>query len=207
MVGFGGEDASLALDFDAADSFRKAGYQSITTNSSYDGGLVRESGRLSFSRIFQSGHGVGGYQPETMSKVFERAMSRRDVATGEIDLTKNQDYSSQGPLSVRNVTNELPEANVNICYVLEASHTCTPKQLLALGDGSAVVKDWVVVEPKGSDGGLNASKGNGTNGDNRSEGDNGDEEEEARVPSGAEAKASLTASLLLTMAAALMGAL
>lgn len=154
LIGFGGEDVSLALDFDSSETFRSAGYESIMTNSSYDGGLVRENGALSFSRIFQSGHGVAGYQPETMYHVFERAMSRRDVATGVVRLSKTPDYASKGPHSVRNVTNEVPEPELSTCYVAEASVSCTDEQLAALADGSAVVEDSVVVKPAGTRGGL-----------------------------------------------------
>jgi carboxypeptidase C (cathepsin A) len=49
----GGEAISLAL---GSSDFHKAGYANIETNASYVGGLVRQYGNLSFSRIFQAGH-------------------------------------------------------------------------------------------------------------------------------------------------------
>jgi hypothetical protein len=140
----------LTLDFDSAESFRAAGYAPITTNSSYQGGLVRQHGALSFSRIFQAGHGVGGYQPETMSKLFERTMFGHDVATGEVALAANADYASEGPATIYDVTNEVPELEENICFVAEAPITCTDEQLEALLGGTAVIEDWVVVDPKGA---------------------------------------------------------
>lgn len=126
------------------------------TNSSYNGGLVRENGALSFSRIFQAGHGVAGNQPETMYHVFERAMSRRDVATGKVNLSEKPDYASSGPQSVRNVTNKVPEPERSTCYLGLAPISCTVEQLAALADGSAVVEDWIVVKPEGTRGGLTA---------------------------------------------------
>lgn len=158
LVGYGGEDLSLSLEFPSSEAFQAAGYESIFTNSSYDGGLVRQSGNLSFSRIFQSGHGVAGYQPETMYHVFERAMSKRNIATGKVDLSEKPVYSSNGPHNVRNVTNEVPEPDLSKCYVIHAPISCTDEQLVALEDGSAVVEDWVVVKPEGTRGGLKGSK-------------------------------------------------
>jgi carboxypeptidase C (cathepsin A) len=52
----GGEAISLAINSTLSSSFAKAGYANIETNSSYVGGLVRQHGNLSFSRVFQAGH-------------------------------------------------------------------------------------------------------------------------------------------------------
>ncbi|KAM0418922.1 hypothetical protein ACHAPT_012187 [Fusarium lateritium] len=145
---YGGENVSLTLDFHDAEGFRSAGYQSIITNSSYNGGFVREHGSLSFSRIFQAGHGVPSYQPETMFKIFERAMFSRDIATGKINLNQNRNYSTTGPMSVADVKSEVPEAMENMCFV-RLPETCTDEQLAALADGTALVEDWIVVEPRG----------------------------------------------------------
>ncbi|CAJ2503139.1 Uu.00g105330.m01.CDS01 [Anthostomella pinea] len=147
---YGGENVSLSLDFASAEGFRAAGYEPIATNSSYQGGLVREHGPLSFSRVFQAGHGVAGYQPETLSRIFERAMFGRDVATGNTSLAQTTDYSTQGPGTVYDVLNVLPEPKESTCFVVDAPFTFTNEQLSALIDGSAVVRDWVVVEPQGA---------------------------------------------------------
>ncbi|KAF4444415.1 hypothetical protein F53441_11140 [Fusarium austroafricanum] len=146
---YGGENISLSLDFRGADKFRSAGYASIKTNSSYDGGFVREYGNVSFSRIFQSGHGVAAYQPSTLSAVFERVMFRKDLATGKVDLKKNKGYSTKGPMSVAGVKNKLPARIENTCFVRDAPLSCTEEQMGALAVGKAVVKEGVVVEPKG----------------------------------------------------------
>lgn len=52
----GAEKLSLAADWNGADKFQAAGYANIHTNQSYDGGVVRQHGNLSFSRVFEAGH-------------------------------------------------------------------------------------------------------------------------------------------------------
>ncbi|CAH0043750.1 unnamed protein product [Clonostachys solani] len=146
---FGGENVSLSLSFDSADQFRAAGYEHIKTNCSYQGGFVREHGKLSFSRIFQAGHGVGNYQPETLSKVFDRAMFKHDVATGRVNLREDAGYSSKGPGDIRNVKNQIPASVNNTCFLSQTTNSCTNEQLEALADGSAIIRDFVVVEPEG----------------------------------------------------------
>ncbi|KAF5003845.1 hypothetical protein FDECE_9638 [Fusarium decemcellulare] len=147
---YSGENVSLTLDFPGSEKFRSAGYEYIVTNSSYNGGFVREYGNLSFSRVFESGHGISAYQPETMYRIFERAMFGRDIATGKVNLAQDKDYSTTGPKSVDGVKNQVEEAPDNKCFVRLAPASCTDEQLRSLVDGTAVVKDWVVVEPKGA---------------------------------------------------------
>ncbi|KAF6527310.1 hypothetical protein HZS61_010354 [Fusarium oxysporum f. sp. conglutinans] len=146
---YGGENISLSLNFSSAEEFRSAGYTPIKTNCSYTAGFVREHGNVSFSRIFESGHGVAGYQPEALSTIFNRVMSRRDLATGEVDLRKHTGYKTKGRKSVRSVRNKVPESPVNTCFVRDAPLSCTDEQLMALAVGKAKVENWVVVEPKG----------------------------------------------------------
>ena len=50
------ENLSLKADWSGADDFQAAGYAYIHTNGSYDGGVVRQHGNLSFSRVFEAGH-------------------------------------------------------------------------------------------------------------------------------------------------------
>ncbi|KAL2693514.1 hypothetical protein Neosp_000074 [[Neocosmospora] mangrovei] len=145
---YGGENVSLALYFQGAEGFRSTGYEFITTHSSSKAGFVREHGNLSFSRIFQAGHGVPAYQPEVMYDLFERAMFGRDVATGKINLAQHRNYSTTGPKSVVDVKNKVTETVENMCFV-RLPESCTDEQLAALANGTAVVKDWIVVEPRG----------------------------------------------------------
>lgn len=137
------------MDYPSATSFRSAGYADIVTNSSYNGGLVRQHGNVSFSRVFEAGHAVAAYQPETVYQIFQRSMFGKDVATGKV--TADNDYSSQGPLSSWDTKNDVPDiTDANQCYTYEALDTCTDEQLEALADGSAVIKDFIVQSPGGA---------------------------------------------------------
>lgn len=103
---------------------------------------------MSFSRIFQAGHGVSAYQPETMYHLFERAVFGRDVATGEVELAANASYATEGLSDILGVKNEVPEPLARICYVYGAPLTCTPEEIEALRDGTAVTENFVLVSPK-----------------------------------------------------------
>lgn len=54
-AGFGGEAISLAVKYKDSAAFKDAGYQELNVNASYVAGMVRQVGRLSFSRIFDAG--------------------------------------------------------------------------------------------------------------------------------------------------------
>jgi hypothetical protein len=55
-TGYGGEAVSLAINSSMTESFHTAGYANLTTNFGYLGGVVRQAGSLSFSRVFEAGH-------------------------------------------------------------------------------------------------------------------------------------------------------
>jgi hypothetical protein len=152
LIGFSGENISLEIDYPDKESFASAGYADLVTNSSYNGGLVRESGRLSFSRVFQAGHSAGGYQPETLSVIFNRAVFGKDIATGKIDLSNNGSYVTEGAQSARDAKPDTPAMEENVCYVYYPDGTCTEEQKTALLDGSAETKDFVVTSPEGNNG-------------------------------------------------------
>lgn len=179
---YGGENASLHIPHAASDAFGRAGYAAIETNSSYEGGMVREHGNLSFARVYQAGHAVAAYQPETVWRIFQRATARRDVATGQVDLAGNEEYATEGPGDISDVENEDPGPEENVCYVYSAPVTCTDEQRWALGNGTAVVEDWVVTDPKGTRGprgiafdeGGADGEGSGGDGDGDGDGDGSD---------------------------------
>lgn len=54
-LGLGGEAISLAVKYKDSAAFKEAGYQDLQVNASYVAGMVRQVGRLSFSRIFDAG--------------------------------------------------------------------------------------------------------------------------------------------------------
>ncbi|KAJ4395818.1 hypothetical protein N0V93_000032 [Gnomoniopsis smithogilvyi] len=168
----GMENVSLSMDYADAAAFRAAGYAPIHTNASYTGGLVRQYGSVSFSRVFQAGHDTWAYQPETVARIFERAVLGRDIATGRVDVdteshTNNSScsagggYSSKGPSSVRNVTELVrpPVLEAPLCwwYTADDGQTCSAQQMTAVEDGTAVVEQWVIVSPPSA---FSATSGN-----------------------------------------------
>jgi carboxypeptidase C (cathepsin A) len=63
-----------------------AGYMNISTTDDVVHGQVKQSGILSFSRIYDSGHEVPAYQPLVSLAIFGRAISGRDIATGGVKV-------------------------------------------------------------------------------------------------------------------------
>ncbi|KAI9646101.1 hypothetical protein NHQ30_005541 [Ciborinia camelliae] len=82
-----------------ATNFALAGYTNITTSDSIVHGQVKQSGRFSFSRIYESGHEVPFYQPLAALEIFARIVSRMDIATGLISLEENTTYLTTGTAS------------------------------------------------------------------------------------------------------------
>ena len=141
----GGENVSLNIPWKGEEGFRGAGYADLVTNSSYRGGLVRQYGNLSFSRVFEAGHEVPAYQPETAWRIFHRAVFGLDIATGIVSTDSKTDYSTQGPSSSWGVKNEVPVSLQPQCYTLNLA-TCTTEEYESLVNGTAVVRDWIVVD-------------------------------------------------------------
>lgn len=102
------EGLSLEAQHPGKKEFNAAGYEKIVTNSTYDGGVVRQHGKFSFARVFESGHSVSAYQPETVYRIFQRSMFGQDVATGKDVAGKL--YSSKGPASSFGIKNKLPKS-------------------------------------------------------------------------------------------------
>ncbi|KAF2261091.1 alpha/beta-hydrolase [Lojkania enalia] len=142
---YGGELLSLAIPHSNAEEFQAAGYAPVVVNDSYIGGQVRQYGNLSFTRVYQAGHEVPAYQPETAFKIFHRALFNFDIATGNISTLENPDYFTEGPETVYNITSEpvtLPGAQ---CYVLDRDQ-CTDEQWETVLNGTALIRNWIVVD-------------------------------------------------------------
>jgi carboxypeptidase C (cathepsin A) len=167
----GVENVSLTVDYPDTQNFRNAGYANIQTNSSYVGGVVRQYDGFSFSRIFDAGHEVSSFQPETSYEIFNRVMFRQDVATGKQAAGYNQikhdakprrtlrsrsldrniplpHYQSKGPSSSWQIKNVLPSSPDPVCNMWAASATCTDNQLAAIAGGTAETHDFLVTSPK-----------------------------------------------------------
>lgn len=147
----GAENVSLSAEYPDATSFQKAGYAHIITNTTYEGGFVRQYGNFSFSRVFEAGHSVAAYQPETVFRIFERAIFGKDIATGEVSISQVSSYGTQGATDTLNVTNDIAEPVIEpLCFWYNAAETCNAEQQVALEKGVAVIEDYVVVSPAGT---------------------------------------------------------
>ncbi|PVH89877.1 alpha/beta-hydrolase [Cadophora sp. DSE1049] len=148
----GGEAISLAVAAATSPSyasiFPESGYAPIIVNTSYIGGVVRQYGNLSFSRIYDAGHSVPAYQPETAFQVFARIMSGTSVSTGEI--INNSLYNTTGPLNATH-TNSLPPSPSATCWQRNIPETCNGDQKQQIVNGEGVIingilydeaKDW-----------------------------------------------------------------
>jgi carboxypeptidase C (cathepsin A) len=142
---YGGELLSLAIPYANATSFAAAGYADLVVNDTYVGGQVRQYGNLSFTRVYEAGHEVPAFQPETAFKIFQRALFNYDIATGNISTTDNPDYSTKGPKDVYNITNEPVVDPGSQCYVLDQGQ-CTSEQWETVMNGTALIKNWIVVD-------------------------------------------------------------
>ncbi|KAI9147022.1 Carboxypeptidase S1 [Paramyrothecium foliicola] len=110
------EGVALSANYPGREEFNRAGYEYIQTNSTYRGGVVRQYGNLSFSRVFQAGHGVNTYQPATVERIFNRTISGRDVATGEKPTSGG--YLTEGPFSSFYMLNETLPETPGTCMVV-----------------------------------------------------------------------------------------
>ena len=172
----GGEAVSLAVQYKQMEQFAAAGYTNVSVNSSYVGGLVRQHGNFSFTRVFQAGHEVPAYQPETAYKIFYRALFNLDIATGEASIAQNSSYSTTGIANTWSVKDKVPEAESPFCYTYALSSTCTDDQYSSVLDGSAMIQDYVVIDnitsklfPQ-----LAAAAGNGSSSGNSTSGGSGE---------------------------------
>lgn len=142
---YGGELLSLAIPHANQSAFANAGYQDVVVNSTYIGGQVRQYGNLSFTRVYEAGHEVPAYQPETAFKIFQRALFNMDIATGKISTAQNPSYGTKGPKDMSNITNERVTLPGSQCYVLDPEQ-CTADQWASVLNGTALVKKWIVVD-------------------------------------------------------------
>jgi carboxypeptidase C (cathepsin A) len=139
----GGEAVSLALSSMLpayANNFPSAGYADIVVNQSYVGGAVRQFGNLSFARIYDAGHFVPAYQPETAFQIFARIISGTALSTGEnINLST---YRTSGP-QYSTKSNKQGSNKDSICWVRNIPLSCTDAQKNGILLGQGVVFNGV----------------------------------------------------------------
>ncbi|KAI1762779.1 carboxypeptidase S1-like protein B [Hypoxylon sp. FL1150] len=139
----GGEAVSLSLNYTGTDKFHAAGYTDIVVNDTYVGGQVRQYGNFSFSRVYEAGHEMPAYQPETAYQMFHRALFNMDIATGTVDLIENPEYVTGGTNDTWAIKNEDPPDLLHFCYIYDTS-TCTGEQIESVLNGTAVIIKGIV---------------------------------------------------------------
>lgn len=115
LIGLAIESLSLAANWTGAPTFRNAGYANLTTNATYTGGAVRQTSNLSFTRVFQAGHDVAYWQPQTVYEILNRALLGKDIATGNIEITSA--YASTGPESSFGIK-QILEPSTEVLYYI-----------------------------------------------------------------------------------------
>ncbi|KAI0864747.1 carboxypeptidase S1 [Xylaria cubensis] len=137
----GGEAASLAVPWSRAAEFAEAGYTPLISEEGFSG-MTRQVGNFTFNVVFQAGHEVPSYTPVAAHVIFTRATFNRDIATGLVPLTDEVVTVGPKEVWVRNTPPERPQPR---CYVLKPV-TCVPEVWKKVVEGTAVVRDWFVVD-------------------------------------------------------------
>ncbi len=134
------EDFANTANYSSHQEMKCAGYEFIQSNQTYQGGAVKQFEKFSFSRIFQAGHSVEMYQPQTVEQVFARTLAGKDVATGNKDVCGG--YSTQGPQSSFYMTSETLPATPPTCMILGSfqNQSVWPFLLESNGTSSAMTK-------------------------------------------------------------------
>ena len=143
----GGDRVSQLINYTDNAAFQEAGYAEVQTNESYVGGLVRQHGNLSFIRVFEAGHEIPSYQPETAYQMFVRTLFNMDIATGEQPTYSNGEaYSSGGTSDPWSYRNEPIEQPLQFCYTQDLTSRCTEDQILSILAGTAEVQSYIVCD-------------------------------------------------------------
>lgn len=143
----GGEAASFSIAATASSpylsGFNAAGYAPLNVNDTYSGGDVRQFGNLLFTRIYDAGHAIPFYQPETLYTLFTRIIKGLNPSTGHAIEGDPEYFKTSG---ARNSTkmNTPPQKARQTCYVRKAEDTCTQDQLgkLKRGEGKIINGVW-----------------------------------------------------------------
>jgi len=145
----GGEAVAYSIVAQSASysPFYSAGYADIVVNSSYVGGVVRQYGNFSFSRVYDAGHLIPAYQPETAFTIFTRIITGTDIATGKPVNLSN--FSSYGNANAT-YTNSAPASPEPTCWIRDIANTCTNDQKNMIRQGQGVIINGVLYD-KGSD--------------------------------------------------------
>lgn len=89
------------------------------------------------------------YQPEAAYEVFMRALTNRDIATGKVNVLESakegkSPYMTKGRDNAWWIKSEVLSPPAPECYIREPG-TCTQEQWEGISNGSAVIKDGIMV--------------------------------------------------------------
>lgn len=130
-----------------ADGFAQAGFAEVVVNDSYVGGAVKQYGNLSFSRVYDAGHTMPYYQPETAFQIFARVILGNDLSTGaDIDLST---FASNGTAN-STYANDVPDAPKATCWVRAWDLTCSKEDTDAMRAGKGLVEHGIYYQDKES---------------------------------------------------------
>lgn len=147
----GGEAVSLKLAASIpayASAFQAAGYADIIVNSSYVGGAVRQYSNLSFARIYDAGHMVPAYQPETAFTLFTRIIEGTDLGTGEAIKDVNTFYTN-GPQNATHTNDKSSTSASPTCWIRKVEDSCSSDQITEIKEGKGVVLNGIWYEDDG----------------------------------------------------------
>ncbi|CAJ2510284.1 Uu.00g061840.m01.CDS01 [Anthostomella pinea] len=85
----------VVADEVAAPGYADAGFVDLCTSDGVVHGQVRQAGKFSFTRIYESGHEVPFYQPLASLEFFDRVIKGTDVETGKQQVDAG--YLTPGP--------------------------------------------------------------------------------------------------------------
>lgn len=77
--------------------FDAAGYANMTMSDGKSYGQTKQSGKFSFTRVYEAGHEVPFYQPLAALEMLERVINGLDIATGTVAVAV--EYATTGPES------------------------------------------------------------------------------------------------------------
>jgi carboxypeptidase C (cathepsin A) len=142
------QSAGTKLAASYAAGFSAAGYADIVVNNTYVGGNVKQFGNLSFSRIYDAGHFVPYYQPETAFQVFARIIYGHDLSTGvAVDLSS---FRSSGTSESAH-TNTVPSSPpAQTCWVRSWNSSCSTEDTAAMLRGKGVVQHGIYYQDPSS---------------------------------------------------------
>lgn len=120
----------VVADAVAADGFSEAGYADLQTSDGVAHGQVKQAGKFSFTRIYESGHEVPFYQPLASLEYFARAIRGSDIETGESAVASG--YRTSGPAKSTyregNGTVQWEVLPANVTYNVETNEPGLPWQ-------------------------------------------------------------------------------